>query len=407
MAFTNFEYSKSWRNADDFATYENDETQVREDMQILYDEVRDALNKLMSEIKAGNIPFTPTAGVDSADIQNAIENVQAQIAQTISGELPNDSVSAAKLKADSVITAKLADKSVTQTKLAEKAVAEASMDDNSVSTRTVVDGSITREKMAEDAYSDKADLVSGKVKAEQRSQPIVMVGSSRDLALTDAGGLLLLAGTDLTLTIPTNSVVSLPIGTEITLYRSSASAVTLTPAEGVTIQTPGGRAPLGSQYTFARLKKLQANLWACEALDLVKTADIADGAVTNAKLSNGAVSTGKIVSSAVTEAKIAGGAVTVAKVNSDARTQRWEVSVSTTWVGDAAPYTQSIAVSGMLATDVPKVYKIAPASVDDVDDYDEEFSKLYHVESSADSITLYAKEQTTAGITVAVEVNRI
>ena len=139
----------------------------------------------------------------------------------------------------------------------------------------------------------------------------------------------------------------------------------------------------------------------------VTAAKIADGAVTNAKLSNGAVSTGKIASSAVTEAKIATGAVTVAKVNSDARTQRWEVSVSTTWTGDAAPYTQSIACSGMLATDVPKVYKIAPASVSDVDDYDDEFSKLYHVESSAGSITLYAKEQTTAVITVAVEVSRI
>jgi hypothetical protein len=134
---------------------------------------------------------------------------------------------------------------------------------------------------------------------------------------------------------------------------------------------------------------------------------IGDKAVGTSQLGTAAVGSDQIDDNAVLTRCLAVGAVTVAKVNSDARTQRWEVSVSTTWTGDAAPYTQSIAVSGMLATDVPKVYKIAPASVSDVDDYDEEFSKLYHVESSAGSITLYAKEQTTAGITVAVEVNRI
>ena len=134
---------------------------------------------------------------------------------------------------------------------------------------------------------------------------------------------------------------------------------------------------------------------------------IGDKAVGTSQLGTAAVGSDQIDDNAVLTRCLAGGAVTVAKVNSDARTQRWEVSVSTTWAGDAAPYTQSIACSGMLATDVPKVYKIAPASVSDVDDYDDEFSKLYHVESSAGSITLYAKEQTTAVITVAVEVNRI
>lgn len=314
MAFTEFEYTKSWRNADDFATYENNEERVRDDMQILFDEARDAVNRLISEIKAGNIPFSPTAGVDSTDVQNALENIQSQIAQVALGNLPDDSITAAKLKTDSVTTDKLVNECVTQAKLGLKAVAEENMDDNSVAGRAILEKTITRDKMADDAYDDKADLVDGKVKPEQLSQKIIIVASGRGLELSDAGALLLLSGVGLTLTIPTNSDVQLPIGTEITLYRACAEAITLAVAEGVTLQTPGGRVPLGRQYTFVRLKKLQANIWACDTLDIAGSDDIADDSILARHIADGAVITAAIAKKAVDTAAIADGAVTSAKV---------------------------------------------------------------------------------------------
>ena len=99
--------------------------------------------------------------------------------------------------------------------------------------------------------------------------------------------------------------------------------------------------------------------------------------------------------------------VKVGNVDSDARTQYWTLDVSTTWEGDAAPYTQTITAANMLATDRPKVYRVAPASVDDADTYDDEFSKLFKVESLAGQLKLYAKEATTTAIQIAVEVSRI
>ena len=57
MAFTPFDFTKSWRNAADFPTFEPDETKVRDDLQSLFDELKAGLNKLIGELKADNLPF--------------------------------------------------------------------------------------------------------------------------------------------------------------------------------------------------------------------------------------------------------------------------------------------------------------------------------------------------------------
>ena len=117
--------------------------------------------------------------------------------------------------------------------------------------------------------------------------------------------------------------------------------------------------------------------------------------------------TGNYEDESVTGAKVASKTLTADKVADAARTQYWTLDVSTTWTGDAAPYTQTIAATNMLATDRPKVHRVAPANVSDADTYDDEFSKLFKVESLAGQLKLYAKESTTTAIQIAVEVNRI
>lgn len=45
MALEKLEFTKDWNNPEDFPTYEPSESKVRADMQLLYDEIRDYLNK--------------------------------------------------------------------------------------------------------------------------------------------------------------------------------------------------------------------------------------------------------------------------------------------------------------------------------------------------------------------------
>lgn len=48
MEIQKLQYTKDWKNPTDFPTYEASETRVREDQQLLFDEVRDYLNETLS-----------------------------------------------------------------------------------------------------------------------------------------------------------------------------------------------------------------------------------------------------------------------------------------------------------------------------------------------------------------------
>ena len=105
--------------------------------------------------------------------------------------------------------------------------------------------------------------------------------------------------------------------------------------------------------------------------------------------------------------QIANGAITSSKVNADARTKYFYVTIPTDWDGTAAPYSRSLAVDGILATDIPKVFFFAPADFADLEAQQEAFAMLYDVESANDTITFYAKEKPEVPFTVMIEVNRI
>lgn len=81
-----------------------------------------AINRLIRELgyqsAAANVGFNPTAGVNKTNIQEAIENVQAQIAGVSQGAVPEGSITAEKLGGDAVTTPKILDESVTLPKLA-------------------------------------------------------------------------------------------------------------------------------------------------------------------------------------------------------------------------------------------------------------------------------------------------
>ena len=274
MALSTFQYSKSWRDPEDFPTFEENEEQVRDDMQILFDEARDALNRLIGELSAANIPFSATDGVNASDIQNAIELVQAQLSQTTLGQLPDGSVTAEKLAALAVTTAKIAGLAVTTAKLADAAVTAAKLASGAVTTAKLAsgavtgaklaDGAVTADKLAAGVLDGKADLVSGKVKPSQLCRKRTNVSSSRSLALSDEGKAIYCTNSGaITLTIPANAEVAFPTGTEITVFRRSSGSVQFAAAPEVTLFCAGATA-IGSRYGSVRLKKWDANIWSLE-----------------------------------------------------------------------------------------------------------------------------------------------
>lgn len=109
MSFTPFAFTKNWENPNDFPTYEEEEAQVRADMQLLYDELKNGLNKLMAELERHDDDNSRPGGasqigVDGITTLPNCPNVQAalallayQITQATAGEIPEYSLTANKL----------------------------------------------------------------------------------------------------------------------------------------------------------------------------------------------------------------------------------------------------------------------------------------------------------------------
>lgn len=115
---------------------------------------------------------------------------------------------------------------------------------------------------------------------------------------------------------------------------------------------------------------------------------------------------GGVATGGIGTAQLADKAVTADKVAAAAKTQYFYVTIPD-WDGASAPYTRSLAVDGMLATDIPKVFFYAPADFADLEAQQEAFAMLYDVESANGTVTFYAKEKPEVAVTVMIEVSRI
>lgn len=123
--------------------------------------LKKALNDLVAALgnnaAAKNIGFAPTTAVNKTNVQDAIENVQSQIADVSHSGIADASVTAAKIADGAVGTAALADAAVTYDKIKDKAVGSAKLADNGVSAkkiasnavqeRHIFDGSVTEGKI--------------------------------------------------------------------------------------------------------------------------------------------------------------------------------------------------------------------------------------------------------------------
>lgn len=154
-----------------------------------------------------------------------------------------------------------------------------------------------------------------------------------------------------------------------------------------------------------KLKNVDAN----GANGAVSTTKINDGAVTHAKLAANAVETDNIKDGAVTSDKLASSAISGTAITNNSITgeKLTANSVSTSytgeltvagWTGSAAPYTQAVSVTGILAADDPIIDLVPNDTYSTAKDEDEDWAKIYRAVTASGSITFYAHEKPTVAL---------
>lgn len=117
-------------------------------------------------------------------------------------------------------------------------------------------------KVNNKALSADISLTASDVGAAAANPSLIGVPSSRTLALSDAGAVLSCNNSSaITISIPLNSSVAFPIGTEIAIIRQTTSDVSISPASGVTLNSDGGKRKIKAQYNSAAIKKISTDTW--------------------------------------------------------------------------------------------------------------------------------------------------
>ena len=119
--------------------------------------LKKALNDLVAALgnnaAAKSIGFTPTTAVNKTNVQDAIENVQSQIADVSQAGIADGAVTAAKIADGAVGTAAIADDAITADKLAMSAVDTDAIKWGAVDTNRLKDAAVTEAKLSNGAVT--------------------------------------------------------------------------------------------------------------------------------------------------------------------------------------------------------------------------------------------------------------
>lgn len=103
---------------------------------------------------------------------------------------------------------------------------------------------------------------------------------------------------------------------------------------------------------------------------------------------------------------LADGSVTAEKIADGAITKHFTATIGTSWGGSEAPYTQTISVSGIRATDKPIVDLITSDDFATAEAQINDYGKIYKITTAANSIKVYATEKTEVSLTIQMGVTR-
>lgn len=141
--------------------------------------------------------------------------------------------------------------------------------DNSITTAMLKHEAVTGAKIAPKTVTpsnlDRAYATlntAEKVTATQASSSFRYIATSFSLQQSDAGTMLLVAGTNTTVTVPNNDTANLPVGTEIEICQwGTAGPVSIVGASGVTLCALDNKTTLAGNWACAALKKMEPNVW--------------------------------------------------------------------------------------------------------------------------------------------------
>lgn len=111
---------------------------------------------------------------------------------------------------------------------------------------------------------DASSLVTAsEIEALVSTSPILPeTGTSYTLALDDANAVVPITNSSaITLTIPNNSAVAIPVGSWVEVHQGGTGQITFSPASGVTLNTRGGFNKTAGQNAIAGLRKMATNTW--------------------------------------------------------------------------------------------------------------------------------------------------
>ena len=89
-----------------------------------------------------------------------------------------------------------------------------------------------------------------------------------------------------------------------------------------------------------------------------------------------------------------------AQVNAKAAVTTYTATITATWTGSAAPYSQSVTVSGVLAADTPIVDIVQTGTAATDQTMRDNWAKVTRIVTAANSITVYASDKTTANVPI-------
>lgn len=129
-----FNPASGWNDSTRFPTYEDNEEQVRADLQALHNQTRDYINSLRDyledyadDVAAGAVAGTiPDGTITTSKLQdNAVSTAKIQPGAVKAGNLDTGAVATAKIAGEAVTGEKIASKAVTANKLDDDAVMDA------------------------------------------------------------------------------------------------------------------------------------------------------------------------------------------------------------------------------------------------------------------------------------------
>ena len=220
--------------------------------------VMGALKRLIQELglatAARNVGFEKTTAVNADNVQDAIENVQSQIADVSQSGIADASITAAKIADGAVGTAAIADDAVTAGKLAMSAVDTDAikwgavdayrLKDAAVTEAKLANGSVTESKIGYYAVTGKK-IASGAVTSEKIADRTINSAKMGDASVTERA-------------LCDGAVTNDKVG-----YKALGEAISVTPS----FMKSGGTASVNS-CAFRYVKAIGVMLFQIELLGL-------------------------------------------------------------------------------------------------------------------------------------------